>query len=145
MFGNILVVCVGNICRSPMAAALLRQVLAPQGIEVGSAGISALVAQPADPLAREVLQEQGLDLSAHRARQLTPALSRAADLILVMEAGHKKAVEAIDPSARGKIYRWGEWAGFEVPDPYQRPREAFEQTLVLLREGLQGWLPKLRG
>lgn len=143
MFDSILVVCVGNICRSPIGAALLQQAL--PGKTISSAGVGALVGHPADPLSIELLAERGLDLSAHSARQLTPSLIRSADLILVMEMGHKKAVDAIDPSGRGKVYRWGEWGDFDIPDPYQRPREAFEEALVLLDRGLADWLPKLKG
>lgn len=143
MFDNILVVCVGNICRSPMGAALLQQALPAKS--VSSAGIGALADHPADTMSVELLAERGIDLSAHRARQLTPTLVRSADLILVMESGHKKAVDRIDPSGRGKVYRWGEWGGFDIPDPYQRPREAFEEALVLLDRGLADWLPKLEG
>lgn len=146
IFNNILVVCVGNICRSPMAEALLADALADKaGVSVSSAGIAALIGEPADPMAQSVLSELGLDLSSHRAQQLTPELTRAADLILVMESGHRRAVESIDRSVRGKTYRWGEWGGFDVPDPYRRPREAFEQSLALIRQGLEDWLPKLKG
>jgi len=143
MFDNILVVCVGNICRSPMGEVLLRAALPERA--VSSAGIAALVGEPADPLALAVLPELHTALDTHRARQLTPELCRSADLILVMESGHKRAVESIDPSARGKIYRWGEWGGFDISDPYRRPQAAFEQALTLIRQGLDLWLPKLKG
>lgn len=126
-------------------ALLARELASTPGVQVGSAGIGALVDRPADPTAQALMQECGLDISAHRARQLTPALLRQHDLILVMEAGHKKAVEAIDPSARGKIYRWGEWSGFDVPDPFGESREVFEQALALLRRGLEDWSSKLKG
>lgn len=143
MFDNILVVCVGNICRSPMGEALLRAALPERN--VSSAGIAALVGESADPLVLAVLPELHTTLNTHRARQLTSDLCRSADLILVMESGHKRVIESIDPSARGKIYRWGEWAGFDVPDPYRRPQVAFEQALALIRQGLDLWLPKLKG
>ena len=84
MFNKILVVCVGNICRSPAAEAKLRQ-LAPASVQIASAGIQALVDHPADPQAQEEARKDGLDLSAHRARQLTDAMCQAHDLILVME------------------------------------------------------------
>lgn len=143
MFDTILVVCVGNICRSPMGEVLLRDALPKRNIS--SAGIGALVGMPADPLTLAVLPDLHEELSKHRARQLTPDMTRSADLILVMESGHKRAIENIDPSARGKIYRWGEWGGFNVPDPYRCPQDAFEQALALIREGLDLWLPKLTG
>lgn len=143
MFDSILVVCIGNICRSPMGEILLRAALPDRN--VSSAGIAALVGHPADPLTLAVLPEQCAQLEAHRARQLTSSLCRSADLILVMETAHKRAVESIDASARGKIYRWGEWGGFDVPDPYRRPQLAFEQALTLIRQGLELWLPKIKG
>ena len=143
MFDHILVVCVGNICRSPMGEALLARALADRS-RVGSAGLGALVDQPADETARSLLQERGLDISAHRARQLTAELIRRHDLILVMESGHKRAVESIDPSARGKVYRWGEWGDFDIPDPYRQSREVFEQALELILRGVDDWSAKLK-
>ncbi len=146
MFDRILVVCVGNICRSPMGEALLARELAyNSAVRVSSAGIGALVDRPADPTAQALMREQGLDISAHRAQQLTSALLRRNDLVLVMESGHKKAVETIDPSARGKVYRWGEWGDFDVPDPFGESREVFEQALALLLQGLKDWSSKLKG
>src|SRR5688500_11611191 len=102
MFSRVLMVCVGNICRSPMAEALWAK-MGPQGpgVQVASAGIGALVGHPADPLALELMRERGLDLSAHRARQLTAQMINDFELILVMEAGHQRAVESMAPTARG--------------------------------------------
>ena len=81
-----------------MAEALLARRLRDRGIEgtVTSAGISALVGFPADAMARELMMARGLDLGGHRARQLTPDLVRAADLVLTMEAGQQRAVEILD-------------------------------------------------
>jgi protein-tyrosine phosphatase len=78
--GKVLFVCVGNICRSPMAAALLAHRFSVRGggaASVESAGVAALVGRPADSLAVDLLRERGIDLSAHRARQLTPELAAA--------------------------------------------------------------------
>src|SRR5512138_1160813 len=109
MFSRILMVCVGNVCRSPMAAALLRDRLGRRGVVLGveSAGISALVGRPAEQTAQELMRERGLDISAHRARQLTPELIRSFELVLVMEASQQPEVEAILPTARGRVYRIG--------------------------------------
>ena len=112
-------------------------------MSVTSAGITALVGYPADEIAQALLLEQGIDISAHRARQLTGAMLRQTDLVLVMETGHKRAIEMIDPSARGKIYRLGEWGGFDIPDPYRQPRAAFEESLRLIQRGVMDWSAKL--
>lgn len=82
-YQKILIVCAGNICRSPIAEGLLKQSLPDHFI--ASAGIAALVDHPADDKAIRVAQVHGLDLSAHKAKQLTPQMCLFADLILVME------------------------------------------------------------
>ena len=138
MFGRILTVCIGNICRSPMAEALLADRLRRRGIAavVESAGLAALVGLPADPVARELMAERAIDIAGHRARQLTPELIRSFELILVMEAEQRRAVEAMLPAARGRVRCIGHWGGFDVPDPYRRGRPAFEQALALIERGL---------
>jgi protein-tyrosine phosphatase len=138
MFDRVLTVCVGNICRSPMAEVLLRARLharKPDAV-VESAGIAALVGKPADPIAVALMSERGLDLSAHRARQLTPELARRFELVLVMEAGHQRDVEATVPALRGRVHRLGRFGDFDVPDPYRQPRAAFERALALIERGL---------
>jgi protein-tyrosine phosphatase len=138
MFSRILIVCVGNVCRSPMAAALLARRLSARVPEarVESAGIAALVGQPADPAAVELMRQRGLDLSGHRARQLTEPLVMAADMVIVMEQGHVKAVEAAFPRSRGRVHRIGRWGGFDVPDPYRQTAAAFERALERIERGI---------
>jgi protein-tyrosine phosphatase len=121
-----------------MAEAVLAHRLAARGVTatVASAGIGALVGKPADPTAVELMRERGLDITSHRARQLTPDLIRDAELILVMEADQQKAVESILPSARGRVHRIGRWGQFDVPDPYRRDRAAFERALALIDRGV---------
>lgn len=128
-----------------MAEALLaRRVAGRPEMAVESAGIDALSGHPADETAQTLLREQGIDIAAHRARQLTSALLRQADLVLVMENEHKKLIESLDPSARGKIYRLGEWSDTDIPDPYRQPRAAFEEALRLIQQGVADWSAKLK-
>jgi protein-tyrosine phosphatase len=150
MLDRVLVVCVGNICRSPMAEALLRARLGhgPR-FDVSSAGVSALVGRPADESAVALMRERGIDISAHRARQLTPQLVAASDLVLVMETGHERAVLDIAPQARGKVQRIGRFGNFDVPDPYRQPRAAFLEALQLVERGIADyerafWTPPVR-
>ena len=145
MIRHILVVCVGNICRSPMAEAVLRDALrGKEEVVVESAGLGALVNEPASEFSVKLMQERGLDISGHRAQQLTPELITRADLILVMESGHRRAVDANEPTARGKVYRLGEWQDIEIPDPYRQPREAFEEALELIDKGVADWVERLK-
>ena len=143
--GHILVVCVGNICRSPMAEALLRQALGnDSGITVSSAGIAALVDHPVSQHAIDLMSERGIDITSHRARQLTPELVSQADLILVMETRHKRVLDSDEPTARGKVYRLGEWQDVDIADPFQQPRETFEEALTLIDQGIEDWVKRLK-
>ena len=138
MFHSILIACIGNVCRSPMAEAILKDRFARRGlgVRVESAGISALVGRPAERFAQELMRERGLDISAHRARQLTRELVTRDELILVMEAAHQKIIEAKYPTARGRVHRIGRWGAFDVPDPFRGPRAEFEQALALIDRGV---------
>jgi protein-tyrosine phosphatase len=138
MFNRFLMVCAGNICRSPMAEAILTHRLLARGVKgtVESAGIAAVEGEPADPMALALLRERGLDLSSHRARLLTGDLLADFDLVLVMEGGHKRAVEREFPQARGRVQLLGRFGGFEIPDPFRGTRAEFEQTLALIERGI---------
>ncbi len=142
MFNNILVVCIGNICRSPMAEALLKA-RAPSGVQVHSAGIGALVNKPADPLAVQLMQARGIDITGHRARQLMPEMVDQAELILVMEEGHQRYIRSVSPAACGKVHTLGKWLEQEIPDPYKKSPEFFASTLALIEQGVNAWSEKL--
>lgn len=142
MFDHILFVCVGNICRSPMAEYVFKQNMPDKTIS--SAGLGALIGHAADPLAIKVLQEQkNIDADAHRARQLDDNMIREADLVLVMEHWQRQKINQLYPYARGKVMCLGHWENFEIPDPYQKPEQAFLYTLELIENGLTLWQQKL--
>lgn len=134
-------VCTGNICRSPLAEALLRAELAKRGVDgvtVSSAGTGASDGTPASNGSYLVGLEHGLDLSGHRARGLTPAVVAESDIILTMSDHHKDQVE--DQGGVGRVCLLGEFAGLsghdaEVPDPYGADLDFYRATYDQL-EGL---------
>ena len=143
--GRILVLCEGNHCRGPLAEALLRSAL-PGPAQVESAGLAALVGAPADPEAARLARAAGLDLSAHRGRQVTPELALGAELVLVMDLAQKAWCEALLPSVRGRVFLLGHWrpAGErEIADPYRRGAEAFLAAWQRIQLAVADWLPRL--
>lgn len=143
-FKRILVVCVGNICRSPTAEHLLREALGDCGCTVSSAGLGALVGKPIEPTALAVLQRHGHTPQLHEARQLDDALLAEADLVLVMERGHLEEVTRRAPQARGKTFLLGKWRGdAEIPDPYRKDEAAFVRAYELIDDCVKTWVPRI--
>ena len=138
MIHRILLVCTGNICRSPLAEALLKRDLAARGcaeIEVGSAGTGAWDGAPASEGAYLVGLERGLDLSGHRARLLTRELVESADLVFTMARHHRARVEEL--GGEGRVFVFGEYAGrdgedAEVSDPFGGDLDVYRDTCVEL-------------
>lgn len=132
---NLVFVCTGNTCRSPLAEALARRELERRGwrhVEVVSAGLAAGEGDPASAHAVAVAARHGLDLSAHRSRPLTPELVEWADLVLAMSPSH---VYALDRGGAGeKVSLLGDFAaggdggGAPVRDPFGGDEEAYEDT-----------------
>lgn len=143
MFQRILVVCIGNICRSPVAEAMLRKALPNK--HVSSAGLGALVGQGVEPTARELAEADGLDVASHSARQINRDILASADLVLVMSHGQRRAIGDIAPEAMGKTMTLGKWlpGDPDIPDPYRKSREAFEHVHGLLKEATQAWAARL--
>ncbi len=142
MIKTILVVCVGNICRSPMAQYLIDREIS--GVTVLSAGLDAVVGAAPDPLAIHVTTESRLDITAHRAQQLNVSLVSGADLILVMDAAQKHEIMRRHPGASGKVFRLGEIERFDVPDPYRKPIGHFYDAFELIRRGVDAWVPRIK-
>lgn len=143
MFNSICVVCIGNICRSPIGERLLQQ-LFPDKL-ITSAGIAAVVGEPAYPKSVAVSAEHGLSLEGHIARQLTESICAEQDLILVMEKNHIDAVCKIAPAVRGKVMLYGHWINeMEIVDPYGQNLEFFARTYQLLDKSAQAWASKLK-
>lgn len=145
MIDSILVICIGNICRSPIAEAMFRQKLQEKGksIQISSAGLGALVNHQADPISQELALAAGIDISAHRARQLTDELCLSSDLIITMSDEQTKQVTKSHHGTMGRSFRLGHWEGFDVPDPYRRPRQIFEQAYHLIEQGVNDWILKI--
>ena len=142
MFNSILVVCTGNICRSPMGERLLRQQL--PGRQVTSAGIFGLEGCPADAAAQAVAWRHGISLEGHVARKVTRSLLQKSDLILVMEPKHLRFIAAMAPENRGKSLLFGQWLETQdIPDPYRKSREAFEYVFGQLGKASQEWARRL--
>lgn len=139
---KLLVVCVGNICRSPVAAEMLRARLPDH--EISSAGLSAVIGHDIDATAREVAEANGLVPRKHEARQFAPEIGERQDLILVLEAGHKREIVATAPQLSGRIFKLGHWTGGQdIPDPYGRSEEYHRIVFDQLEEGAKAWANKL--
>ncbi len=108
--GRVLVVCTGNVCRSPFVERLLRASLASTGLEVSSAGTGALVGEPIEPRVAQHLLAQGGDPAGFRARQLTPALVAQADLVLTATRRHRGEVVVTHPKAMRYTFTLGDFA-----------------------------------
>ena len=140
-FDNILVVCVGNICRSPMAEALLKQRFPNKNID--SAGVGALVGHPADPAALEIMTAQQLDITKHIAKQIDETLAKKADIIFTMSDGQTKWIEERWPFCRGKTFKLGHWKDKDIADPYKHEKSAFETAYQDIVDSVEQWSEKI--
>ena len=141
---SILVVCVGNICRSPVGERLLQRGL--PGVAVSSAGLGAVVGHGADRTTTEAAEAIGLSLEGHVARQFTGEIGRQAELILVMEAEHRRAIAERHPELSGKVMLFDHWLGAKgVPDPHGRPLKAHRDAVDRLVAAADAWIEKLGG
>ncbi|KGD63492.1 cytoplasmic phosphatase [Alcanivorax nanhaiticus] len=142
MFERILVICDGNICRSPTVEAMLKH-LKPE-LTISSAGLVGLEGHDMEPTARAVASENGLQCGVHMARKLTGEMCRDCDLILVMESRQKDRLSERFPEASGKTFLLTQWNGKnDIPDPYKRGRDAFERIYPMMQAAAEAWALKL--
>lgn len=146
---RILFVCSGNTCRSPLAEAITRRMIADSGrtdVEVRSAGTNAWDGSSASDGALLVGMERGLDLSEHRARQLDPDIVENSDLILVMGPSHLVRVKEIAPNANVHLlggFTSGESEGRAVQDPFGGDLTAYRDTFDELERELAHLLDRI--
>lgn len=150
---KILFVCLGNICRSPTAEAVLRALAAREApelpLEVDSAGTAAYhVGQPPDPRTRAAAARRGYDLSALRARTVEPGDFERFDLILAMDRENLQDLRRRAPShAHERLRLFLEFAPDapeDVPDPYYGGPNGFEEVLDLVETATRALLAHLR-
>lgn len=142
MFQKVLVVCVGNICRSPMGERLLRSAL--PDLTITSAGLAAVVGEGADKDATLVASEIGVDLGGHIARQLTNEIGAAHDLILVMEPGHRQEISRRFPQLSGRTMLFDHWSGAKgIADPFRKPVAFHRATRDQIAAAAAAWAEKL--
>lgn len=130
-----------------MAEALFKERARTRGrsVEIGSAGVAALVDfAPADPVIA-LMQTRGLDVSRHRARQLSGELGTQYDLLLVMELGQQRYIEQTWPTLRGRVRRLGEFRQEDIADPYGLPDNVYAHCLSEIEACVDEWDEALFG
>ena len=150
---RVLIVCTGNICRSPTAEGVMRELAKRRGlaerVKIESAGTHDYhVGEPPDERSQEHAAKRGYDLSAQRASQVTRADFEAFDYILAMDRGHLRMLRSMAPEdSRAKLGLFleasGKWKGEDVPDPYYGGHDGFEQVLDMAEEAAERWLDRI--
>ena len=130
---RVLFVCSGNICRSPFAEFLARDLYRRDDVEFFSAGTIAIDGNPATATGVAAAAELGLDMSEHRATHLTAEVLDGCDLVYGMEHEHVVAANAIDRRARVEVLSPDDAA---IPDPYGGDRDDYRNCYALIRETL---------
>ncbi|MBX3425040.1 MAG: threonylcarbamoyl-AMP synthase [Pirellulales bacterium] len=143
----IVVVCTGNTCRSPMAEAMMRRLIAAKlgcdpeelesrGVVVASAGIAASAGGPAAVEAIDVMRSAGLDISGHQSQPLTEKLAQHADLLLTLTAAHRHAILRRWPDAAARTHTLRPDGG-DIADPIGGPVEVYQQCAAQIEQALR--------
>lgn len=146
---KILFICTANLCRSPMASALMKEIVRDQSNAqdwiIESAGTWGNKGYPAVEEVQMVMKDRGIDLSDHRSRIVTKEIIQTAGLILTMEKGHKEALRIEFPEYSDRIFLLSEMVGknFEIDDPIGGPIREYEQTARLLEKTLSQGFEKI--
>ena len=147
---NILIVCAGNSCRSPMAEGLFKKELTIEGFDVKSAGVIATDGMPPSTEATEVMKRYAnMDISSFRSNKLTKELTGWADLILVMDKTQKAFIEETFSTDKEKVYLFKEFAGsvgdeVNISDPVGKPFLAYEESYKQIKKSADIIIKKLR-
>jgi protein-tyrosine phosphatase len=150
---RILVVCTGNICRSPTAEGVLRAAVARRGlaarVEVESAGTHDYhIGEAPDSRSIRHAKQRGYDLTALRASQVAHDDFNRFDYMLAMDHGHLAILRSIaPPRSRARLGLFldesVQWKGRDVPDPYYGGPEGFEQVLDMVEEAAERWADRI--
>ncbi len=150
---RVLFVCMGNICRSPMAEGMFRKALRDAGlegqIETDSAGTHAYhIGSPPDPRAQQAIRQRGVDISGLRGRKVDDADFERFDYILAMDGDNMDRLMRRAPARhQGKVRRLlafsRKYPNLDVVDPYYGGPQGFEENLDMIEDAVQGLLREI--
>lgn len=146
---SVLFVCTANQCRSPMAEAIFRDMLqergAPGDWTIGSAGVRALVGEPATLFTQSTLRERGIELRSHRSRPVTRDLLQGYNLVLTMEREQQAALQSAFPEMADRVCLLASMVDgdFDIDDPVGRPIEQYRALADELTDVLRRGMPRI--